>query len=172
MANQVIQPVRADQALTSQATQVVPNARGRAFLVNANQAQRNNDVVNGTFLVYNVYVSILFNTGAYMSFVCFDFEPMLSSSRSKLERSFTVEVANGKPILIDSVIHGCTLDLNDYDLSIDLIPMKLESFDIIVGMDWLAQHHAEVVCFENYIRIPLDYDRILHIFGEKPSRGL
>ncbi|XP_076946837.1 uncharacterized protein LOC143618537 [Bidens hawaiensis] len=107
-----------------------------------------------------------------MSFVSFDFEPMLSSSLTKLERYFTKEVANGKTILIDLVIRGCTLNLNDYDFSIDLIPMQLRSFNIIVGMDWLAQHRAEFVFFEKYIRIPLDDDRIFHIFGEKPSKGL
>ncbi|XP_076919474.1 uncharacterized protein LOC143580277 [Bidens hawaiensis] len=107
-----------------------------------------------------------------MSFVSFDYETMLSSSCSKLENSFIVEVANGKNISIDSVIHGCTLNLNDYDFSIDLIPMQLGSFNIIVGMDWLAQYRAEIVCFEKYIRIPLNEDRILRIFGEKPSKGL
>ncbi|XP_076916011.1 uncharacterized protein LOC143575551, partial [Bidens hawaiensis] len=172
MANQVVQPVQANQASTSQATPVLPNARGRAFVINENQAQHNNDVVNGTFLVNNVYASILFDTGVDMSFVSFDFEPMLSSSRSKLERSFTVEVANGKTIFIESVIRGCTLNLSDYDFSIDLIPMQLGCFDIIVGMEWLAQHRAEVVCFEKYIHIPLDDDQILRIFGEKPLRGL
>ncbi|XP_076881387.1 uncharacterized protein LOC143529494 [Bidens hawaiensis] len=39
-------------------------------------------------------------------------------------------------------------------------------------MDWLAQHRAEVVCFEKYIRIPLDDDWILRIFSENPSNGL
>ncbi|XP_076944650.1 uncharacterized protein LOC143615407 [Bidens hawaiensis] len=172
MANQVVKPVQANQASTSQAAPTVLNAHGRAFMINANQAQHNNDVVNGTFLVNNVYASILFDTGADMSFVSFDFEPMLSSSRSKPENSFTVEVANGKTISINSVIRGCTLNLNDYDFSIDLIPMKFESFDIIVGMDWLAQNRAKIVYFEKYIRIPLDDDRILRIFGEKRSKGL
>ncbi|XP_076935231.1 uncharacterized protein LOC143601810 [Bidens hawaiensis] len=172
MANQAVQLVQANQASTSQATPAVPNARGRAFVINANQAQHNNNVVNGTFLINNVYASILFDTGADMSFVSFNFEPRLSSSRSKLENSFTVEVANGKAISIDSVILGCTLNLNDYDFSIDLIPMQLGSFDIIVGMDWLAQHRAEIVCFEKYIRIPLEDDQILRIFCEKPSKGL
>ncbi|XP_076950393.1 uncharacterized protein LOC143623344 [Bidens hawaiensis] len=107
-----------------------------------------------------------------MSFVSFDFELMLSSACSKLENSFTVEVANGKTISIDSVIRCCTLNLNDYDFSIDLIPVQLGSFDIIVGMDWLAQQRAEIVCFEKYIWIPLDDGWILRIFGEKPSKGL
>ncbi|XP_076923147.1 uncharacterized protein LOC143585188 [Bidens hawaiensis] len=129
-------------------------------------------MVNGTFLLNSVYASILIDTGADMSFMSFDLYPMHSSSHSKLERSFTVEVTNGKIILIDSVIRGCTINLNDYDFSIDLIPMQVGFFDIIVGMDWLAQHSAKVVCFEKYIRIPLDDDRILRIFGEKPSKGL
>ncbi|XP_076949361.1 uncharacterized protein LOC143621982 [Bidens hawaiensis] len=172
MENQAVQSVQANQASTSQAAPAVPNARERAFVINAYQAQHNNDVVNGTFMVNNVYASILFDTGADMSFVSFDFEPMLSSSRSKLGNSFTVEVANGKTISNDSVIRGYTLNLNDYDISIDLIPMQLGSFDIIVSMDWLAQHHVEIVCFEKYIRIPLDDGRILRIFSEKPSKGL
>ncbi|XP_076944498.1 uncharacterized protein LOC143615198 [Bidens hawaiensis] len=124
------------------------------------------------FLVNNIYASILFDTGAYISFVSFDFEPMLSSSRSKLERFFTVEVANAKSILIDSVIRGCTLNLSDYDCSVAPVRMQLGSFDVIVGMDWLTQRHAEVVCFEKYIRIPLDDDQILRIFKEKLSKGL
>src|ERR1044071_9904841 len=40
------------------AIQAAP-ARGRAFNINANQDQATNDVVNGTFLIANYYVSIL-----------------------------------------------------------------------------------------------------------------
>ena len=55
-------------------------ARGRAFNINANEAQANNDVVNGTFLVNNHYASIMFDTGADRSFVNFKFEPLLTNS--------------------------------------------------------------------------------------------
>ena len=163
------------QAAPIQAPQVVPEippARGRAFVINANQAQHNNDVVNGTFLVNNNYASILFDTGADMSFVSCEFESSLALPRSKLVNSYSVEVANGKSISIDSVIRNCTLNLNDFNFPIDLIPMQLGSFDVIVGMDWLAKYHAEIVCFEKYIRIPLPDGQVLRIYGEKPSKGL
>ncbi|KAI3821571.1 hypothetical protein L1987_09139 [Smallanthus sonchifolius] len=55
-------------------------ARGRAFNINANEAQANNDVVNGTFLVNSQYASILFDTGADTSFVSLNFEPLLAKT--------------------------------------------------------------------------------------------
>ncbi|GJZ15638.1 reverse transcriptase domain-containing protein [Tanacetum coccineum] len=35
---------------------------------------------------------------------------------------------------------------------------ELGSFDVIVGMDWMAEHRAEVVCYEKYIRVPYGND--------------
>ncbi|GJS73577.1 putative reverse transcriptase domain-containing protein [Tanacetum coccineum] len=43
---------------------------------------------------------------------------------------------------------------------------KLGSFDIIVGMDWMAEHRAEVVCYEEYIRVPYRNDMLI-IQGER-----
>ncbi|KAI3743880.1 hypothetical protein L1987_56947 [Smallanthus sonchifolius] len=147
-------------------------ARGRAFNINTNEAQANNDVVNGTFLVNSQYASILFDTGADKSFVSHNFEPLLAKTRSKLEKTFTVEVANGDSLTIDSIIPNCSLELNDHTFPINLVPMPLGSFDIIIGMDWLSKHHAEVICFEKCIQIPLPSGETLRVFGEKPCKGL
>ncbi|KAI3821000.1 hypothetical protein L1987_08556 [Smallanthus sonchifolius] len=127
------------------------SARGHAFNINANQVQVNNDVVTGTFLVNNQYASILFDTSADRSFMSHKFEPLLAKTRTKLEKTFTVEVADGNPITIDSIIRDCSLELNEHTFPVNLIPMQLGSFDIIVGMDWLSNHHAEVICFEKCI---------------------
>ncbi|KAI3712434.1 hypothetical protein L1987_70990 [Smallanthus sonchifolius] len=147
-------------------------ARGRAFNINANEAQANNDVVNGTFLVNSQYASILFDTGADKSFVSLNFEPLIAKTRSLLEKTFTVEVANGDSLTIESIICDCSLELNDYTFPINLVPMPLGSFDIIIGMDWLSNHHDEVICFEKCIRIPLPSGETLRVFGEKPCKGL
>ncbi|GJW57900.1 putative reverse transcriptase domain-containing protein [Tanacetum coccineum] len=34
------------------------------------------------------------------------------------------------------------------------MPVELGSFDVIIGMDWLANHHAVIVCDEKIVRIP------------------
>ncbi|KAI3717828.1 hypothetical protein L1987_69691 [Smallanthus sonchifolius] len=149
-----------------------PVARGRAFNINANEAQANNDVVNGTYPINHQYASILFDTGSDKSFVSFEFEPQLAMSRAELDKPFDILVADGYSVSCDTIIRDCTLTLNDHDFSINLIPMALGGFDIIVGMDWLTKHHAEVVCFDKYIRIPLDSGEILNVYDEKPSKGL
>ncbi|GJV94405.1 putative reverse transcriptase domain-containing protein [Tanacetum coccineum] len=43
---------------------------------------------------------------------------------------------------------------------------ELGSFDVIVGMDWMAKHRAEVVCYEKYIRVPYGNDMLI-IQGER-----
>ncbi|KAI3819010.1 hypothetical protein L1987_12832 [Smallanthus sonchifolius] len=118
--------------------------QGRAFNINANEAQANNDVINGTFLVNNHYASILFDTGADRSFVSLTFESQLAKQRTKLDNPYSVEIANGKSIAINYVIRNCNLELNNHEFSVDLLPMQLGSFDVIIGMDWLSKHHAEV----------------------------
>ncbi|GJS65243.1 putative reverse transcriptase domain-containing protein [Tanacetum coccineum] len=39
---------------------------------------------------------------------------------------------------------------------------ELDSFDVIVGMDWLAKHHAVIVCDKRIVRIPYG-DEVLKI---------
>ncbi|GKB46994.1 putative reverse transcriptase domain-containing protein, partial [Tanacetum coccineum] len=41
------------------------------------------------------------------------------------------------------------------------------SFDVIVGMDWLSQHKAMIVCHENVVEIPMYDGRILRVHGEQ-----
>ncbi|GJY05270.1 reverse transcriptase domain-containing protein [Tanacetum coccineum] len=43
---------------------------------------------------------------------------------------------------------------------------ELGSFDVIVRMDWMAEHHAEVVCYEKYIRVPYRNDMLI-VQGER-----
>nr|GFD57395.1 putative reverse transcriptase domain-containing protein [Tanacetum cinerariifolium] len=52
---------------------------------------------------------------------------------------------------------------------IDLLPTLLGSFDVIVGMDWLARYHAIIICDERIVRIPLPDNHILDIYGERPN---
>ncbi|GJV69286.1 putative reverse transcriptase domain-containing protein [Tanacetum coccineum] len=46
------------------------------------------------------------------------------------------------------------------------MPVELGSFDVIIGMDWLANHHAVIVCDEKIIRIPYG-DEVLIVQGDR-----
>ncbi|GJR66799.1 putative reverse transcriptase domain-containing protein [Tanacetum coccineum] len=43
----------------------------------------------------------------------------------------------------------------------DLLPTRLGSFDVIIGMDWLAYYRALIDCYEKIVRIPLPMARFL-----------
>ncbi|KAD3067059.1 hypothetical protein E3N88_34939 [Mikania micrantha] len=147
-------------------------ARGRAFVIGANEARNDPNVVTGTFLVNDHYASILFDTGADKSFVSNEFKQLLGKEHKTLKDSFIIELANGDTLETRNIIEGCTLNINKHMLSLDLIPIDLGSFDIVVGMDWLSKHKAEIVCHERVIRVPLDNGEILVIHGERPGRSL
>ena len=129
-------------------------------------------MVTGTYIVNNHPASILFDTGADKSFVSTTFASLFELPVTTLKSPYTVEIANGKLIHARNVIRNCMLKLDNHEFSIDLIPMNLGSFDIVVGMDWLSRNHAEIICSERLIQIPLPSGNVLRIFGDKPCREL
>nr|GEV92759.1 putative reverse transcriptase domain-containing protein [Tanacetum cinerariifolium] len=60
---------------------------------------------------------------------------------------------------------GYTLGLVGHPFDIDLMPVEFSSFDIIIGMDWLAKYHALIVCKEKVVRIPYG-EEVLIIRGD------
>ncbi|GJV22102.1 putative reverse transcriptase domain-containing protein [Tanacetum coccineum] len=54
----------------------------------------------------------------------------------------------------------------------DLLPTQLGSFDVIIGMDWLAYYRALIDCYEKIVRIPLPNGEILEVQGERPEKDL
>ncbi|GJW07105.1 putative reverse transcriptase domain-containing protein [Tanacetum coccineum] len=64
---------------------------------------------------------------------------------------------------VDRVIRNCKLELGTSLLTIDLIPLGHGSFDVIVGMEWLFEHKAGIVCHEKVVRIPLESGEILYV---------
>ncbi|GKA51200.1 putative reverse transcriptase domain-containing protein [Tanacetum coccineum] len=123
---------------------------------NNGNASRNPDsnVVTGTFLLNNRYASILFDTGADRSFIATAFSSLIDIAPTPLENSYDVELADGKIVGVDTIMRGCTLNFLNHPFNIDLMPVELGSFDIIIGMDWLRKYHAVIVCDEKLVRIP------------------
>ncbi|XP_035838797.1 uncharacterized protein LOC118486445 [Helianthus annuus] len=101
------------------------------------------------------------------SFISLEFKDMLGLKSTKLDVPFTIELTNGKVIETDKIIKGCSLELGGQKFKIDLMPVQLGSFDIVVGMDWLSNNQADVVCYDKIIRIPLPNNETLLVHGEK-----
>ncbi|GJU65304.1 putative reverse transcriptase domain-containing protein [Tanacetum coccineum] len=105
----------------------VPDARGKAYVLGGGDANPGSNTVTGTFLLNDHHAYMLFDSGA--------------------DRSF---VSNTFSALLDII----PLYLRRHPFNIDLMPIDLGSFDVIIGMDWLAKNHAVIVCDEKIVRIP------------------
>nr|GEY84010.1 reverse transcriptase domain-containing protein [Tanacetum cinerariifolium] len=141
-------------------------ARARAYVVVENP-QQNPNVVTGTILLIDHYASVLFDSGAERSFVSTEFTLFINISSVALNTSYEVELANGKIVSTNTILRGFTLALFSHMFKIDLLPTRLGSFNIIIGMDWLSYHRAVIVCYEKIVRIPLPNGEILEIHGER-----
>ncbi|GKA25226.1 putative reverse transcriptase domain-containing protein [Tanacetum coccineum] len=122
--NQVM-PIEGVQVHRNNGNQV----RGRAFVMGAEEARQDPNIVTGTFTLKNHYVMTLFESGIDYSFVSTTFTPLLDIEPNNLE------------------IEGDIFD-------IDLIPVGHGSFDVIVGMDWLSKNKVEIVSMRRITLIP------------------
>ncbi|GJV32533.1 putative reverse transcriptase domain-containing protein [Tanacetum coccineum] len=131
-------------------------ATAKAYVIGGGGANPDSNVVTGTFFLNNRYVSMLFNSGVGRSFVSSTFSALLDVASSTLDTSYVVELADGRISKTNVVLRGCTLGLLGHPFNIDLIPVELGSFDVIIGMDWLAKYYALIVCDEKVVCIPYE----------------
>ncbi|GKA84491.1 putative reverse transcriptase domain-containing protein [Tanacetum coccineum] len=122
--------------------------QGRAYALGGRDASPDTNIITGTFLLNNRYATILFDTGADMSFVSNTFNALINITPTTLESHYDVELDDGKIIGVNTIIRGCTLNFMNYPFNIDLIPVPLGSFDVIIGMDRLTKYHGVIICDE------------------------
>nr|GEX74085.1 putative reverse transcriptase domain-containing protein [Tanacetum cinerariifolium] len=60
-----------------------------------------------------------------------------------------------------NVVTGCTLNLVNHIFEINLMPIELGTFDVIIGMDWLVKHDVVIVCGEKVVRIPYGNEMLI-----------
>lgn len=46
----------------------------------------------------------------------------------------------------NGVLKGCTICIDGNELSTNLVPLDVQEFDVILGMDFLLEYHASLDC--------------------------
>nr|GEX37892.1 putative reverse transcriptase domain-containing protein [Tanacetum cinerariifolium] len=104
-------------------------------------------------------------------------EKLLEAFIRGLPRSIEGNVTTSKPKTLEEAINiaqrlmdqGCTLTLLNQPFEIDLMPIKLGSFNVVIGMDWLSKNHAKILCDEKVVHIPIDGEISIIRVVEKKS---
>nr|GEZ19964.1 putative reverse transcriptase domain-containing protein [Tanacetum cinerariifolium] len=125
------------------------NAVARAFAVGTAGTNSNSNVVTG-----NSYDVELVDG------------KIVEEDTSMRGNSYDVELADGKIVGVDTIMRGCTLNFLNQPFNIDLMPVELGSFDVIIDMDWLRRCHIVIVCDEKLVRVPYG-NETLTFFGDK-----
>jgi Retroviral aspartyl protease/RNase H-like domain found in reverse transcriptase/Reverse transcriptase (RNA-dependent DNA polymerase)/Integrase zinc binding domain/Retrotransposon gag protein/Zinc knuckle len=147
-----------------------PPARGRAFVVTAQQAQANNDVITGALLIDNCEAQTLLDTGSTHSFISPACARRLNVKPDKLDTTLIVETPLGGEVTTSIVYKGCKVHVGDRTLLADLILLDMHDFDVILGMDWLSVWHAEIDCHEKVVTLRMSDGTLLQLHGTKPLR--
>ncbi|GJZ40241.1 putative reverse transcriptase domain-containing protein [Tanacetum coccineum] len=144
----------------------------KAYAVGVAGQNPNNNVVTGTFLLNNHCASILFDTGADRSFVSTQFSTLINIAPTTLDHGYNVELADGRIIWVNTVLLGCTLNFLNHPFHVDLMPVEMGTYDVIIGMDWLTKYQAVIDCAKKIVRIPFGSEiLIFHGDGSRNKRG-
>nr|GEU47554.1 reverse transcriptase domain-containing protein [Tanacetum cinerariifolium] len=82
---------------------------------------------------------------------------------------YDIEMADKNLVSTNPIIQGCTLTLLNQPFKINLMLIKLGSFDVVIGMDWLSKYHAKILCDEKVVHIPIDGETLIIRVMEKKS---
>ncbi|GKB08601.1 putative reverse transcriptase domain-containing protein [Tanacetum coccineum] len=121
------------------------NAPAKVYVVGHGGTNPGSDIITGTFLLNNHYASVLFDTSVDRSFISTAFSSQIDITSSTLVHYYDVELADGRIIGLNAIIRGCTLNFLNHPFNIDLMPVELGSFDVIIGMDWLTKYQAVII---------------------------
>nr|GEW94967.1 reverse transcriptase domain-containing protein [Tanacetum cinerariifolium] len=129
---------------------------GETYMLRDRIAHRDPNVVTGTFLLNQHLARVLFDSGADKSFVSITLTFMLNIPPITIDTIYGIKMADGNLVSTNTIIRGATLSLLNKPFEIDLMPIKLGSFDVVIGMDWLSKYHAKFLCDEKVVHIPID----------------
>nr|GEY81191.1 hypothetical protein [Tanacetum cinerariifolium] len=109
------------------------NVAAIAYAIGTAGTNPNSNVVTGTFFLNNRYALVLFDTSADRSFESTAFSSLIDIIPTTLDHGYDVELADGRIIWVNTLIRGCTSNFLNHPFNIDVMPIEMGSFDVIIG---------------------------------------
>ena len=120
--------------------------RTRAYMLTQEQAKQIPDVVTGMFLVNGISASVLFDSGATKSFIATPFTKLAKMKCNRVSETLIVETASDASVKIIKMVKNAKIELEGREFPVTLYVMTIGGFDVVLGMDWLSEFEAQIVC--------------------------
>jgi hypothetical protein len=110
------------------------------------QAEFQSHMIEVEGMINNHAFTILIDSGASHSYIDPKMVESLHLPRNKHGKSWLVQLATGAKRKVTEMVKSCLMDMNGLSTREDLNILPLGSYDCLIGMDWLDQHHAILDC--------------------------
>ncbi|XP_076929025.1 uncharacterized protein LOC143593180 [Bidens hawaiensis] len=120
------------------------NTGGRVFALTATEAASNPGIISGTLKLGDRDVCVLLDTGATHSIVSHLFTIYLKIEPSLLDHTLSISTPIGNSMIITHVYRDCPICIDSLVHKVDLLPIQMNAFDIVLGMDWLNRHQVSI----------------------------
>jgi hypothetical protein len=114
---------------------------GRIYYTQVATTLESEPVMMGMFLVAHHPAIILFDCGASLTFISKKFVEKHCIPYTESREGFTIHSPGGQ-IFTKEVAYHVPVTLAERDFPTNMIVLKGQDIDVILGMNWLAQHRA------------------------------
>ncbi|KAA3462083.1 Retrovirus-related Pol polyprotein from transposon opus [Gossypium australe] len=104
------------------------------------------DVITGTFLIFGIPFTALIDIGSTHSYVASAVSGTLDIESEIVSREMTVISPLGQSIVVNKLFRSVPLEVQGVVFPKDLMELSFGEFDLILGMDWLVKHRANLDC--------------------------
>ena len=123
---------------------------GRVYDVTTEQV-KNGDLIEGTVPVNEHAAYVLFDCGATHTFISDDFTEQLHGSVQPVDKMIEVYNPLGSCTKCIQCVKNLDIEIAWLHLPTDVILIDMIQYDVILGMNWLAQNNAKILCREGRV---------------------
>jgi hypothetical protein len=106
------------------------------------ETRATSDVVASTLQLNSLLVHVLFDLDATHSFVANKLVGGLGKNPCRIENEFIISTPLSETVNVDHMYKDVQINIGGCELKVDLLPLELHDFDVILGMDWLSMNKA------------------------------
>ena len=99
-------------------------------------------MVTSIFSLFDHNAYILIDPGSICSFLSYAFALRVNGKIEPIEHSLCIFMLAGGMMVVNSIVKACFISVSGEILYTNLVVIKLDEFDDILGMDWLPSTRA------------------------------
>jgi hypothetical protein len=106
------------------------------------QAEYQSHMIEVEGMINNQTIAILIDSGVSHTYIDHRMVESLHLPRGKNGKSWLVQLAIGSKRKFNEMFNSCLMDMNGLNTGAYFNILPLGSYECLIGMDWLDQHHA------------------------------